>query len=325
MMICNKIARAGCLFFLSIGGTHLLKWWHRKQAIILLYHGISSAKAHLAPELFEKQLQYLKKQYTIISLEQFMNCQQSATAFPCNSLIITFDDGYHNNYTHAFPLLTKQNIPASIFLTTALISTRKLLWFDEYHLHAENLLHTRGYVTLSLRGRTHTLRTQAHLDEFKEELKTATRKQVRAVIDQLAHATKKNSDKTFVQNHRMLTHAQIKHMTAHHISCYPHGHTHAILATLSDKQLAQEILKSLAFAQKNKLDTSCYAYANGRIKDFDDRATTLLAKNGVRIALTTIPGWNALDTEPYAIKRISMGKTEDWNSFLIRMHFGLFL
>ena len=240
-------------------------------------------------------------------------------------MVITYDDGYHNNYTNAFPLLITQNIPASIFLTTALINTRKLLWFDEYLLGVEYLLRTKGHATLSLRGKNHTLHTQAQADEFKEELKTATRTQVRNVLSQLARLATNSLDNKFVQAHSILATTEIKRMKQHNISFYPHGHTHAILATLSDKELAQEILKSLTFTKKNSLGTDCYAYVNGRVRDFDDRATTLLAKNGVRIALTTIPGWNTQCTPHYAIKRMSMGSTQDWNSFMIRIHFGLFL
>jgi len=87
---------------------------------ILMYHRIANDKTKLCvtPEMFEKHLQYLKQNYNVIN---FWELYKNPNEINDNSVIITFDDGYLDNYTNALPLLKKYNLPATVFLVTDLI------------------------------------------------------------------------------------------------------------------------------------------------------------------------------------------------------------
>jgi len=90
---------------------------------VLMYHSINT-KTHpvmrrliVSPELFEKQMQFLKKHhYNVVSLETVGRMIQNKEKIPSKTIAITFDDGYKDNYTYAYPVLKKLGLPATIFL-----------------------------------------------------------------------------------------------------------------------------------------------------------------------------------------------------------------
>lgn len=103
-----------------------------KRNIILLYHGIDIAGKnqfngrHTPLHYFEKQIRFLSKNYTTISLKDFfVRCDSE------NGLCaITFDDGYLNNLTNALPVLSKYKTPATFFITGINEIGCDILWAD---------------------------------------------------------------------------------------------------------------------------------------------------------------------------------------------------
>ncbi|MEA4987217.1 MAG: polysaccharide deacetylase family protein [Anaerovorax sp.] len=87
---------------------------------IIMYHGLLKDPALqnkfvIDPALFESDLEYLKeKGYTTMFLSDLIQCVKNGSPFPKKPIILTFDDGYYNNYLYAFPLLKKNNMKAVI-------------------------------------------------------------------------------------------------------------------------------------------------------------------------------------------------------------------
>ena len=110
---------------------------NKNKMLVIMYHGISKKVydppiwTQLPEDTFRRQLQYLKSHYKIISLSEAIMALSSRRKFPEPTALITFDDGYKNNYTIAFPILKEYSIPAAIFLTFNFIGTNKLLWVNE--------------------------------------------------------------------------------------------------------------------------------------------------------------------------------------------------
>lgn len=95
-------------------------FWLANKANILMYHSISDENFPFSvqPAEFEKQMEYLaEKHYNVVSLEQLAAYLQ-AKRIPAKTVGITFDDGYEDNYSQAFPILKKYNLPATIFVAT---------------------------------------------------------------------------------------------------------------------------------------------------------------------------------------------------------------
>ncbi|ODS34151.1 MAG: putative polysaccharide deacetylase [Candidatus Scalindua rubra] len=97
---------------------------NKKGLIILTYHSISNEiepDETVTPEEFERQLHYIKKNYKVISLEEAVGYLKTDFEKISGSIVITFDDGYSDNYHNAYPLLKKYNFPATIFLVSDFI------------------------------------------------------------------------------------------------------------------------------------------------------------------------------------------------------------
>jgi peptidoglycan/xylan/chitin deacetylase (PgdA/CDA1 family) len=100
----------------------------KQSIIILMYHSIDTVirggdkRYTCAPKLFEKQMQYLVNQgYCFIPLSEMDSFFNDGKTVPEKSVIITFDDGFEDNYYYAFPILKKFTIPATIFIVSDLL------------------------------------------------------------------------------------------------------------------------------------------------------------------------------------------------------------
>lgn len=95
---------------------------------ILYYHAIDDAiegieELFVSPSEFEKQMSFLKQNnYTVITFDDLGNLKNIK-----KPVIITFDDGYEDNYTYAYPILKKYNFKATIFLVTNFIDNSSIL------------------------------------------------------------------------------------------------------------------------------------------------------------------------------------------------------
>jgi hypothetical protein len=110
----------------------------KKGLTILTYHGISNEiypDETVTPEEFEKQLQYIKENYKVISLEEAVEYIQADIEKIAGSIVITFDDGYSDNYHYAYPLLNKHNFPATIFLISDFINDKEGKYLSQSQIH----------------------------------------------------------------------------------------------------------------------------------------------------------------------------------------------
>ena len=95
---------------------------------VLMYHHISEQLvgqplSNVSPRLFEKQIKFLlSRDFKVISLTQLVESLKGNSPLPPHSVVITFDDGYKNNFLHAYPILRKYDLPATIFLTTGFVN-----------------------------------------------------------------------------------------------------------------------------------------------------------------------------------------------------------
>jgi len=91
------------------------------QASILMYHSVGNNEAFFTvkPEEFNKQIEFLvRNKYNIISLQNLAQTLKNEKNIKKKTIILTFDDGYKDNYINVFPILKKYDLPATIFIAT---------------------------------------------------------------------------------------------------------------------------------------------------------------------------------------------------------------
>ncbi|MGD1120030.1 MAG: polysaccharide deacetylase family protein [Dehalococcoidales bacterium] len=121
-------ARGAYTFFSSIGNGLF------RGPVILVYHRVAKPDCDpfllsVSPEHFREQMEYLTKNYRIVSLNELRQNIDNGKLNP-KSLAVTFDDGYEDNFSNARPVLEQLNIPATIFVVSGRIGSNKEFWWD---------------------------------------------------------------------------------------------------------------------------------------------------------------------------------------------------
>jgi peptidoglycan/xylan/chitin deacetylase (PgdA/CDA1 family) len=107
----------------------------RSQTLVLMYHRVAEVPCDpwqlcVTPNHFEQQLDVLKRTAAVITAGE-LSRRLNARTLPKRSIVITFDDGYADNFTQAQPLLKKHGLPATLFLSTAAVDSDREFWWDE--------------------------------------------------------------------------------------------------------------------------------------------------------------------------------------------------
>jgi len=120
---------------------------------VLMYHSVDKhymeSKLSVSPESFHRQMGFLRNGgYNIVSLAELVRLITSNRPVPYKTIAVTFDDGYTNNYTNAFPSLRKYKIPATVFVPITKVGTPGYMSWNQLREMSEEDIHI-GSHTLS--------------------------------------------------------------------------------------------------------------------------------------------------------------------------------
>ncbi len=101
---------------------------------IIYYHSIAPLYPDwnrnflsIAPDLFEKQIVFLKKFYSFITIKEYYQARKTGKNNKRNPILLTIDDGFLDNWLYAFPILKKHEIPATIFISPEMVDKREIV------------------------------------------------------------------------------------------------------------------------------------------------------------------------------------------------------
>lgn len=158
--------------------------------MILGYHRIVQ-KRQLHPDVtvsaFEEQLEFIKANYEVISLDYLVRCLKEKNPPTANSIVITLDDGDESIYTHAYPLLKKYNLPATVFyysnyLGNGGITRAQIKEMSENGICFGSHTKTHALLTVKLKGESaegYQKRLREELTESKKTIEEITKKEVK--------------------------------------------------------------------------------------------------------------------------------------------------
>jgi len=141
-----SLKRIALVILSIIGYVLCVPLWlgRRKNKIVILrYHSVSDFRRHevnVKRGAFRRQMKFLSRNYKPIGLGEALALLKHRKNIPEKSIVVTFDDGYKDNYRNAYPILKELKIPVTIFLTAGYIGTDKILSHDSADCPEYNFL-----------------------------------------------------------------------------------------------------------------------------------------------------------------------------------------
>ena len=298
---------------------------HRKRLLICCYHGLRDDEdpgRHwllLPRREFARQLRYLHSRYRCVPIDQAIEELRSG-ALPANTACVTFDDGYRTNLTIGLPLLEQFEIPAAIYLTTGLIATDELLWNTELELAIWNT--PEGSIDLSELGLgVRSLEDAQSRREIATQacgvLKQRPYEERKRLTAQLHESLRSQSDSSQRDAFTLLSWSEVSEMEATGLIRFG-GHTryHDILSRLDDQTVESEVETSIRdVVSRLESASRTFAYPNGTLADFDERAREAVRDMGCTAALTSVAGLCGTETDLYSLPRVVVGAEMTFDEF----------
>lgn len=121
-----------CLYF---SGIFFVYTFYRKRllkqfrTIVLMYHRIRDdgidPDISVSIRRFDQQMAYLKENFNVVSLEKLLDNVSKNGKLTMDTAAITFDDGFKDNCSNAYPILKRHKVPATIFLVSHFVGKRE--------------------------------------------------------------------------------------------------------------------------------------------------------------------------------------------------------
>ncbi|MBS1662127.1 MAG: polysaccharide deacetylase family protein [Bacteroidetes bacterium] len=224
-------------------------------ARIVVYHGICEEdplrynNSFITRKVFEQHLQYYKKYFQVLSLDDYFNGRLNPDRF---NICITFDDGYENNYKYAFPLLKQYDTPAAFFITGIRETGRDILWNDFLGIvskHGPERLHYKG--TEYKKNQYGQYTSEPGGQRFANLLREGNFGNKAAMIEELSKLYVFRSQPSETDFWGQMTEDQMYEMGASPlvtIGC--HGYYHTDLARLTLAEASAEMQRSRSYLQR---------------------------------------------------------------------------
>jgi peptidoglycan/xylan/chitin deacetylase (PgdA/CDA1 family) len=274
----------------------------------LAYHRVSDASDSFLPPMsitmFETQMTYLATHYNVLNLDEAVE-RIKAQDVPDDAVVVTFDDGYADNYIHAFPILKRLSLPATIFLSTDVIGTGRVLWHDQVFsaLSKSKVPLIEGFPENESRFSLETLqdkrRAQDSISLYFRSLDVPRRcHEINRLFGLLDFSMNLETSRVY------LDWSEVKAMHSHGIGFGSHTVTHPILSLLSEAEAREEVLESKRFME-NMLGVrvKAFAYPSGRSQDFSETTKALLRESGYEYAVSMIHGTNSVGADLFEMRR----------------------
>jgi peptidoglycan/xylan/chitin deacetylase (PgdA/CDA1 family) len=280
---------------------------------IVMYHYVRDLKNSRYPDikgldinLFKEQIDYMRKHYHIITMEEVTYSIDNQLKITDKSVLLTFDDAYSDHYNNVFPILDKYKLQGSFYAPSKAITEHTVLDVNKIHFILASVEDKLDLVN-DLKELVRVYQKEYQLEDFDyyyKKLAQASRLDTKDVIfikrllqvelseelrikivSMLFEKYIGMSEKAFSRELYM-NEEQLRHMlrSGHHIG--NHGYNHYWWNSLNKEEMSQELDLSINFLEKIGVDmnnwTACYPYGS-----YDDQSIKMLEERGCKLAVTT--------------------------------------
>ena len=290
------------IFVFYLGGIFFLKYLFRNKSVLLIlnYHNFSKYNNYIIKrgniletgyaDNFEKQIRFYKKHFNFCYPENFFagKCAKGING------LISFDDGYKDNYEIALPILKKYNAATVFFITTNFIGSNNWLWHDKVRY-------------LVVTGKINANEAEHQLRKMNQgiPIEEAFKNRVEAFFSE-------------APKRLMMNWEEVKQLAENSFLIGAHTANHKVLSSLDNYEQKNEIESSLN-AIKQNLNTHPvhFAFPNG----FYNQATLdILKANKIEYAYTTKNGFNKDDDcSKMQLKRIGINASDTIGVILLKL------
>ncbi len=311
------------------GGARLLDWyWGTQRITVVLYHRINffsdpqfpyvEENVSCTPEMFERHVAFYKKHFNVIDLTTLVDYLDKGRPLPPRPCLITFDDGYLDNYLYAYPILKKYETPAVFFLFTGALDHPKVPWWD--NLTRAIKTSPLSAADLPILGQV-SLETPAKRMEVANTLRRRLKKLPRAeTLERVAQVSAALQVEPLTHDPDLfMTWDQVREVIHNGIACQPHTDTHPILTRVSNEEMAQELRTSFRRIQEETGERPIsFAYPNGTPADYNEECISTLRALGCKVAFTTSYDFayrGIAAYTPFNVPRIGITNFDDFGMF----------
>ena len=288
---------------------------------VLMYHRVCDPDApgffgmrsvvSATPSGFAAQVEYLSRNYNLISLDDCLGWIYDSRPLPPRSMMITFDDGYRDNLTNAMPVLAARKIPFILFPAIAYLDDQRVfLWDGVAEAFRNTNLKSAKLPRLGVRDWSREGDEDRIAEEWFGAIGPLDEKTRAMEIEELSELL--NYDvlaKPPAGTH--LSWPDLQEMTRHGCTVGAHTVTHPMMLRMPPEEVSNEIEISKDMLEK-KLGISVlsFAFPFGRLEDYDPAYVPLLSRTGLKVAFRSTGAINFIRgarSNPFEIRRCGVG------------------
>ncbi|WP_219834875.1 polysaccharide deacetylase family protein [Paenibacillus sp. R14(2021)] len=310
----SKALRSALLSFLYYSGLYYItdKLFSPKGLYIVGYHRIERnlppSDVHVlavTQQNLEAHFRYYKRSYEVISMDEAKRLLEGKSKWTKRYMVITFDDGYRDNYTLGAALFEQYQIPATIYLTVGPIENREPLWTD---MVDEMIASSRKTsITLlwdGLQGTFSIAETGSRIEiaeRIKNEIKRYNEEVKQWLLEQLRLECGVERP---TNGNLMLDWQEARSLVDLQVNLGGHTMSHPTLSTISPLDASLELVQSKKLIEtKTSSSVRHFAYPYGLYTDFNESVRDEAARH-YDTAVTAVNGINGIDSNHWELNRV---------------------
>jgi peptidoglycan/xylan/chitin deacetylase (PgdA/CDA1 family) len=317
-----KLFVAACLYYSGL--VKLLRWWTERSGhrlIILNYHRAMGGD-------LRSHLLYLRRHYRLLHLEEALeelyrpDKKEKRLRDRRTTLVLTFDDGYRDNYTHGFAQAFELGVPITIFLPTGYIESGNCFWWMEAECLVSRF-YAEGHAQVDevmVEGRTYHLEQPEERDALARMIDTRLRyaasvSEREEFLTRVRKALAVPASIAVEETALPLNWEEVRTMEkSGWVSFGAHTVHHPVLADLRDDAELQREVSECRSVMEQQLGhpVRTFAYPIGGPEHIGLQALKAVREAGYEWAVTAIPGVNTAHSDPYQLRRIESGVDRHW-------------
>ena len=280
---------------------------------ILMFHRFGADGAHrrLGTREFDEQVRYLKTHFHPARLADVIARLSSGEPLDARTVVLTVDDGYEDFATHAYPVLARHGVPATVYAVSRFISGECWLWFDALQWITEaapagQYSIVLGDVTLTAELQTRESRHRLWLDAAALAVARPPAAQWE-IVDALARQCSVLLPALPTPEYRAMSWDQLRALDPAIVEVGAHTLSHPILAQcppdLQEKEI-RDCRRELESALGREVRNFCYP--NGMPEDFTQQSVDLVAASGYTSAVMACGGLASTSSDRYRLERLGV-------------------